>query len=285
MTALAVQARRPASARRQLCTSIAPKVCAARFEPVTAAAPRTLFLFDSQSGDVVGGGRARVFSPENSRTTSVSIVFGSNPKSVRFSLAAVNALGRETWDFQITAPNNAALQTNTVYSAALGSATLRPGLRVFGQGICTDSGRFIVRELVFSGNTLVRAAIDIEHHCGPASDPALFGAVRDNSTVDLFPFDGVYPTYRLSLTPPPHGSLVGGGLNCGSAAGPCVLSPASPVAVTLTPVPDPGYLFAGLNGDCAIETSSTIRVNSVATGRGGPATRHEVRVTITPRVK
>jgi hypothetical protein len=44
-----------------------PKQCSARFELIASPDPRTLIVIDSQPGDFVGGGKAQVYSPANSR--------------------------------------------------------------------------------------------------------------------------------------------------------------------------------------------------------------------------
>jgi hypothetical protein len=84
------------------------------------------------------------------------------------------------------------------------------------------TGRFLVREVVFSGSGNVeRFAADFEQHCEDA-DPGLFGVIRYNSTVStLVPFEGMYPSYRLTTTFSGNGSITGGGLNCGTSSAIC----------------------------------------------------------------
>jgi len=240
----------------------APKVCAARFELASSPDPRTVFLLASQSGDFVGFGVNQVFSPANSGNTRVSVTPGTNTKTVGFTVSTVTPTDETTWTFSFSAPNNENLQPNTTYSGALSFPGTHPAMSIRGDSSCSDYGRFAVRDLVFSGATLVSAAIDLEHHCGPAGDPALRAAIRYQS-----PIDPILPplVYRLTLSPPAHGTITGtvDGLNCGTAGGPCVSHPSIPTAVTLSAVPDAGYLFAGFTGDCVLEASATIRINTI----------------------
>ena len=64
------------------------------------------------------------------------------------------------------------------------------------------TGRFVVREIEYAGEDVVRFAADFEQHCEDSA-PALFGAVRFNSNIsDLVPFGGQYPRYQLTLDVP-----------------------------------------------------------------------------------
>src|SRR5262249_54133053 len=46
-----------------------PRLCAATFKPIVPASPRTLLLWNSPSGDPIGGGISTVFNPANSDWT------------------------------------------------------------------------------------------------------------------------------------------------------------------------------------------------------------------------
>ena len=61
-----------------------------------------------------------------------------------------------------------------------------------------------------------------------------------------FPWDGV----RLTVPPPVGGTVVGGGLVCGTHGTICSTNRPSGDLVELFPVADPGFLFAGFTGDC-----------------------------------
>jgi hypothetical protein len=241
-----------------------PKQCSARFELIASPDPRTLIVIDSQPGDFVGGGKAQVYSPANSRISIPTLGFTGT--SLSFSVAAVDPTDTLSWTFNMGSANVEALHEGT-YSGALSFASLRPSLQVRGVSSCTSSGRFIIRELVLgSGGTVARAAVDIEHHCS-SNDAGLFASIRFNSTVDTVPFGGVYPVYRLTLAPPAHGTISGaipgGTLTCGTSGSACLFEPASPVSVTLTATPDAGYLFGGWIGDCTGATTATVRVNTI----------------------
>ena len=71
--------------------------------------------------------------------------------------------------------------------------------RPLGRG-CDGTGRFWVRQVVVSGSTVQKLAIDFDQHC-QGSDPGLYGALRYNSDISsLIPFDGDYPRYRLDIS-------------------------------------------------------------------------------------
>jgi hypothetical protein len=255
-----------------------PKVCSARFESI-AQPERSLVVIDSMTGDVIGGGGQQVYSPANgnSRVTT-SLSFGGS--SLTVNVDATDPTDTIPWSFRVAAPSGQTLQPGTYEGALSSSSASRPGITARGVTSCTSSGRFVIHELVFgSGGTIARLAMDLEHHCS-TNDAGLFAAIRINSTVtDVVPFDGEYPVYRLTLTPPAHGTITGGTLNCGSAGATCVNAPGVPEQVTLTATPDTGYLFAGWIGDCFGTTSAVVRINTIRTCSAA----FEPIVTTTPR--
>ena len=54
----------------------------------------------------------------------------------------------------------------------------------------------------------------------------------------------------LTVTRPEGGTIVGGGLECGTGGSDCSITKADNETVELQPVPDSGYLFTGFTGDC-----------------------------------
>ena len=62
----------------------------------------------------------------------------------------------------------------------------------------------------------------------------------------------LYPSGRtLTITKPANGTLVGNGINCGTAGSDCSVNLSEGQPVSLEARADSGYLFAGFTGDCA----------------------------------
>src|SRR5262249_10427210 len=237
-----------------------PTPCAAWFEPVSSVAPRTLVVVDGQA---LPTPFTRVYSIANA-----GMVASLDPahRSLDFSLASVNGVDEERLRVTLSAPPGQTLAVGSSFGA-LDGAQARAGLDVtVDNRSCTTFGRFDIRELVLAADGSVqRFAADVENHCGE-TDAAEFITIRFNSTVvDPQPFGGAFPVFRLTLTPPAHGTISGGGLTCGTGGSACVASVASPALVTLSATPDPGFLFAGWTGSClGKDTSFSVRINTVA---------------------
>jgi hypothetical protein len=233
-----------------------PKVCAALFEPFATSSPRTLLLLDSQPGDTVGGGTQRVFSAGNSAWSVTSSSAGD-----RLSVSVSNDPDR--WRLEFTGPRDVPLGVGT-YDAARTTFSPFNGLSVTGESSCSRvTGRFVIRELVFGpGGSVLRFAADFEQHCNDLA-PGLFGSVRFNSTIaEVDPFDGAYPVYELTVSPSANGRVTGGTIDCGGVAPACTQSLAAAGSITLTALPDAGYVFTGWTDDCRAGTSSvTVHVN------------------------
>ena len=131
-----------------------------------------------------------------------------------------------------------------------------------GRGCNELTGQFVVREIELApGGSVLRFAADFEQHCEDMN-PGLFGAIRYNSTIsDLTPFEGNYPVYELTVTPPDHGRLTATGIDCGGGAMSCVLPLSTPTVVRLTATPDPGYAFERWSGDCSGAITTWVAVN------------------------
>jgi hypothetical protein len=76
------------------------------------------------------------------------------------------------------------------------------------------------------------------------------------------PFDGNYPSYKLHLATPTSGRIVATGIDCGNGGQACDLSLQSPSPVTLTAVPDNGYLFGGWTGNCHGAQTIVVNINT-----------------------
>ena len=147
--------------------------CGARFEAEVTSDPRTLFVFDSQTGDFTGGGKRQVYSNANSRITAT---LGPNATSLSFAVASVDATREISWTIAFAAARSAPLAAGS-YEGALSYAGEQPSVQVSGS--CTNLfGRFVIHELVIgANNTVTRAAVDLEQHCG-SGDAAFFAAIR-----------------------------------------------------------------------------------------------------------
>ena len=233
-----------------------PRTCSAFFEPLVSASPRSLFFWDSQPGDFVGGGRQGVYSPSNSQWTLA--VENTNHVSVTIDD------GPEHWRLDFSAPVGQPLAAGYYSAARRQPFTAFNGLDVSGSGPgCNElTGRFVVLEIVVaSDGTVQRFAADFEQHCHDIV-PALVGAIRYNSTITEFvPFAGAYPSFQLSMTPPINGRVTATGMNCGGIATQCLLTLMDAAQLTLTATPDPGYVFMGWTEDCSGGTTTVLHVN------------------------
>jgi hypothetical protein len=63
-------------------------------------------------------------------------------------------------------------------------------------------------------------------------------------------------TYQLTVNRPAGGTVIGGGVNCGTNGTNCQVTAAANSSIGLTATPDSGYSFAGWTGDCTGTTSS-----------------------------
>jgi hypothetical protein len=212
----------------------------------SAHAQTTALFYDSQPGDYIGQG-ARQTITSNDATFSASVL----TDGVRFSIIGPAFVFFYYASFSV---NGAAPVSAGVYESTRRwpFAPLN-GLDVesTGKGCNESTGRFVILELVYAPDGSVsKFAADFEQHCEGAT-PALFGALRYNSTIsDLRPFGGQYPVYSVSVTAADHGVVTGPGLSCRTGGIGCHATFFTPAIVQLTATPDPGYIFTGWTGDC-----------------------------------
>lgn len=169
----------------------------------TAAAQSTAVYFNSQPGDYIGQGLQQTFTPPN---WTFDVDRTSNGVHVRLT-------GSTWWDVYLVAPQ-AAVLTPGVYDGAERwpfQSPTRPGLSVSGngRGCNTLTGRFVVFEATYgSSGEVLSFAADFEQHC-EGGGPALFGAVRINSSVTIVPrlavasastFEGPAGTHAVNLS-------------------------------------------------------------------------------------
>jgi Divergent InlB B-repeat domain len=234
-----------------------PKSCAALFEPLVSSSARTLLYWDSQQGDYIGGGSKAIYSPSNSEWTVTSAQNGNR-------LHVDIEDGTTDWHLDFSAPGGQPLAVGYYGAARRYPFTPFNGLDASGsgRGCNSETGRFVVLEIaVGPDGTVQRFAADFEQHCEDLV-PALFGAIRYNSTIDeTLPFGGEYPSYQLSLTPPVNGHVSGTGIDCGGTSSQCLLTLTAAAQVTLTATADPDYRFMGWTEDCSGGTTTTLHVN------------------------
>jgi hypothetical protein len=244
------------------------KSCAARFEPLVPAGGRTMMLWESQAGHLVGRGQTHVLSPANS---DWAVQSGAGRNTIEFKITGTDGVAVRTWRLGFRAAAGAALSPGTFTQFAQFHASFPddrfPSIAITtDQGVsCEPTGRVVIHEVDVAGDgTVRRFAADLEHHCRD-SDPALFVAIRFNSTVtETRPFGGVFPRYELSVQPPSRGVVTGDGISCGSGLAACGVTFGAPTSIAMTAVANPGFVFTGWAGDCRAGTGSTIvRVNSV----------------------
>src|SRR5215471_7104457 len=218
-----------------------------------ADAQTTAIYFDSQPGDYIGGGVRQTWTSNDLTFKQLSSTTSSSQVAIRGDSFASG--GSTWWDLYFGSPDGTVLAPG-VYEYASNfffRSRLRPGLDIGGSGrACSSAGRFIVYEIAYDvSGALVRFAADFEQHCD-GKTPALFGAIRFNSTrSSLTPFDGAYPVYALHADPSPFGRVTGGGLDCGDGGTTCDIQYGIPSNVTLTATPAPGYQFLAWSGYCA----------------------------------
>ena len=243
------------------------KSCGARFEPLVPAGGRTMMLWESQAGEPVGRGQTHVLSPANSDWTVQS---SAGRNTIEFAIKGTDGIAVRTWRLDFRAIAGTPLSPGTFTQLAqfhgVYPADRYPAVSVSEQGSCdAATGRFIIHEVDVAGDgTVRRFAADLEHHCRDG-DPALFVAIRFNSTVaETRPFAGAFPRYELAVQPPTRGVVTGDGINCGSGLTACGLAFGAPASVAMTAAANPGYVFAGWAGDCrAGPPATTVRVNSI----------------------
>jgi hypothetical protein len=248
----------------------------AAFRP--AAAQTTALQLDSQPGDFIGGAQQRTLTP------AVATFAGSTSADhSRVTITLSGADFSNSWNTVFAAPAGSPLVPG-VYENATRFPLQNYGLDVFGAGRGCNRlvGRFVVYEAVIeSDGTVTRFAADFEQHCELIS-PALFGAIRFNSTrSSLVPFDGVYPAYSLRVQPAVNGYVTGPGISCGAGGRTDCEAPYDPdTVIALQAVPSPGYVFLGWAGlDCVGDQNLAIAITrrkfcapvfNVAPGGAGP---------------
>ncbi len=140
---------------------------------------------DSQTGDYIGRGQYRQYTPDDGGFSVTS-----TPGGQRVTAFFQGALGN-WWTLQFKAPDGTALMRGPYEGAtrAAFSSPTGPGLDVSGagRGCNTLTGRFDVREIAFDADgTVDRFAVQFEQHCEGA-DAALLGELLYNADAPYEP--------------------------------------------------------------------------------------------------
>jgi Divergent InlB B-repeat domain len=219
----------------------------------------TALLLHSQPGDYIGQGLDRTYTAADA---TFEITTSTWNGAVRLSAIAPGLTF--SWYLEFRAAGDLPLTVGTYEAAQRSAFTINHGLDVSGSGRgCNQlTGRFVVREIVRGpDNAVTQFAADFEQHCEDAA-PALFGAIRYNSTIsDLEPFEGAYPRYELDVTPAGNGRITGGGLDCGGGQTICAITLTGPTLVPIEAIPDAGHVFTGWSGGCRGARATTVHVN------------------------
>jgi hypothetical protein len=232
--------------------------------PSLAHAQTNVLFVDSQPGDPIGGGVQRTYTLSSG---TVSVVRDTFNNHIRISVN--NPTYTFWWDLAFGAPGDAVLAAGSYAPAVRFGSPAIASLYVSDSGrSCSRlTGRFDVVEIAYANDgTVQRFAADLEQHCEDAA-PALFAAIRINSTiVAAVPFGGAYPHYELQLLEPSGGTITSsGGLACGSSGSACSTIFGSATSVELMVTADPGKVFTGWTGACHGGTTTTLNVNSLKT--------------------
>jgi hypothetical protein len=145
----------------------------------TAPLPGTTLVMASDSGDYIGGGVNRTYTPADGTFTATS-----SATHVRIGFTATGSPGT-WWYLNFASPDAGQLEVGPYELATRDpfQSPTRPGLDVSGSGRgCNNSnGRFLVRELERDGSgILTRFAAEFEQHCEGAT-AALRGTIRWNA--------------------------------------------------------------------------------------------------------
>ena len=171
--------------------------CAAVFEPIVTATPRTVALFDYMA-DARGNATAAATEAFSSSNTDWTAVLSSNGRTLQFTISTLDPAGYSNLRrMSFGVPEGKVLASGISFPTAHYTYSDVTASMDVGLSCSQFTGRFMVRDLAAASNGAVQhAAVDVEAPCTDVA-PGIFGTVRSNSALDARPFAGDYPRYRL----------------------------------------------------------------------------------------
>jgi uncharacterized repeat protein (TIGR02543 family) len=190
------------------------KECGATFATDIPSEPRTSLVLDGAVGHRVLNGRTVIYSPANSRWSTVHGDI-ANGDLVRLSVWGLAFPSNIQWALSFRAPPGTPLRVGR-YTNAIDPSDLQPGkpglsvtsacpVYMVGGVAIKETGDFVINQIEFNTDGSLRAfAADFEHHCVNGFtmelDPAIRGTVYYNATLGMVPCS----------TPDPFAFLGGG---------------------------------------------------------------------------
>jgi Divergent InlB B-repeat domain len=217
------------------------------FSASSATAQITALFLDSQPGDYVGQGRPWLYPSPDAQIRQEYY-----PDQNLLFLVLTTPDPSVWWTVQLHGPSPQLSPGMYYFGPTNGLGGPLVGVSGTGRGCSLWSGRLWIREIEYfaGGGGVSRIAADFEQHCND-DVPALFGAIRVNSTIsDLTPFGGGYPSFSVTIAASPGGKVAGAGIDCGLGATACSSVFGGAAGITLRATASAGYEFLGWEGSC-----------------------------------
>jgi len=138
------------------------------------------------------------------------------------------------WALTIAKPAGGTIVGPGIRCGAAGSACVGR----YGQGVSVTLTHQAEKGYVFTAFT---------GDCAPSGRTVMNAARSCGAT---FVKEAVAPAPVLAITRPQNGTILGSGINCGTAGSDCSAPQTSGASVALRAQPDPGFKFVAFTGDC-----------------------------------